>query len=1122
MVGYKLARVDVRREWADLAGVLIDHIGGGDQRSSNCRGHHRGRATLLEMHDAGRVLSAHLMPAETTVVILKGILNGLRWLGTLDADDVAELISLTDVTQGIVRWIELRQGDPVQEVAICRVILEAFLSAFRAHWGGNLELAPPERETRWKRWIGEVGRPERRERRLQIAAAVRSALELDESSSGSALSSPLTHPLYLALWQSFTMEEDSPLLQFERGGSERRRFEHSFLQGWWEALANDSELRVYVQSTRPAVRRESVCDAILGWMATWGTRSVFQTRELSGKIPDLPLQDTYIEPMVCVGDKLVKITDAIQHRLEASPVVIVTADFGLGKSLTARWISHKLALEFLQSFDKPSPELWFPVYVRCAEGDMDEENVKKTVKRAMKRLACEAGVEVLGIDDEALEFPAHQRLMILLDGLDEAVLTRAQHHRLLKSITTELAHSRCRVVIFTRPAILQDAPFELQSWLSELRLEKFSLAQIEAWIERWNWFIGPERARIDIKAIHNRGLAELAAIPILLFMIAVTWTGEVPLPESERAEPTAQHATYAIYERFFRAVAAGKLEEGTEVHARVVNSSKELLKALLEQDILMDQRDQVDAMLWLMSRIAWKSYQCDFQKQTLVDHDIRTILNDELGLKNRPQIFECVQIGLLLTLQADLRGDHTRILFGHNSFREFLAVRYWAHCLERIVKAPSRGQRALESSLRLHGAPLLTQDSGSNCQRFLDESLAQWPKGARRELRDWATAMLNDDELNASSIAADTRTPLRFSAVVIGSLVTEKREKDDRDIPAPMELDEKNRRSAITSMAAWCLVHEVEIPLVLRNASLERVQLERCSFPRADLAHSNLYDAAMRFVNIREADLSFANLTEANLAEAVLAGASFKYANLFAAHLEDANLRSADFTEATADSAYFNRARMRFAMLSKLKAPQATFSEAELVGANFQAAYLVGARFERGTLDDANLDGADLTKAVFKEAGCTRANFTDTSMNEADLSFACLVRAKFVRAKLNDAILSNAKLEGAELMHAKLRGAKLMGADLRGTRFDDADLTDADLSGADVTGAVFVDAVLHRTQFAGVDKTTATFGDGLMVSDDEVELVEEGSQTVKTASTTSTEAGDLISLEGDELDGVVL
>jgi uncharacterized protein YjbI with pentapeptide repeats len=139
-------------------------------------------------------------------------------------------------------------------------------------------------------------------------------------------------------------------------------------------------------------------------------------------------------------------------RDDNAKIIIVTADFGRGKSLTARTLAWTLADDFLDEPHQRSSELWYPIFVRCQDAIKrsvldDTEGILRT---AMKR-QIEAVLPTADVHHSALSLPQQQATLIALDGLDEVQLDTDETKRLIAALR-DSAHAGRRFIIFSRPA----------------------------------------------------------------------------------------------------------------------------------------------------------------------------------------------------------------------------------------------------------------------------------------------------------------------------------------------------------------------------------------------------------------------------------------------------------------------------------------------------------------------------------------------------------------------------------------------------------------------------------------------------------------------------------------------
>jgi uncharacterized protein YjbI with pentapeptide repeats len=894
---------------------------------------------------------------------------------------------------------ELTHKKPAAATAAARqlgLIACAFGEAWRRHWAYSEELAPKDLERRWSDYLFE-SRGDRTRKEYVARALERVVGELqtvgdfagasDITLADRMLGDPVNTPYYRSLWSAFTDPTDPALdeaLVCLSDDGARVEFERHFRLAYAEGLA--SPIGVGLRDLLAGLKTDRanvVLQLVVRDIARWGERHVFGNVEQHESLPPMPLDAMYVEPFArLVEDEEEKTSPRpartyLRELLTREPIILVTADFGHGKSLTARALARDLAREYLTS-SEPGPSVPLPVFVRCVDDLTSQDlDVRKIVHRALWRHAKLLGL-TYKLDDEAFRGPPQDwRAVFFLDGLDEVSLTENELHALFERLREE-SSDRHRFVILSRPAILPRR--EHRRGLPELQLLPLSArghgkqrgGQIAEWLTRY-------AATVDgttlptVPMLQEHGLLAVAEIPILLFMIAHTWHSL-----REGAERPTQ-AT--IYETFIRQIARGKHDADLATNRSVAEASRKLMEQLAQLGELDDPDDPVEAMLWLMGRLAWESRRLR-TGEALSEYHITKILRDELDVHDTEHTERVIRLGVLLALQANLGGTARRILFGHKSFVEYLVARHWRHRLTRIARARGRERERLEADLG--GGRLLGHED--RAFEFLSQMLARQGDNERAAIREWAEDCFRDEHIEGvgrrhATLRGDRRSGLREAALAIGSTLSE------------------HEGVAATD------------PYTLRTML--------ASFWVSDVAPIVV---APRFAS------PGAILTRAPLVLADLRGANLMRAQLAAADLYRARLSGADLTEASLENAKLRRADLTGAKLTRAKADEARFNNANL---------------RQADLRDASLVEVDLTRCNASEASFEGAKLMSAQLEEAKLIGAKLAGANLTNARLRGADLSGAVLRDAQLINADLRGARLDGADLSGAKLDGADLTGA-------------------------------------------------------------------------------
>ncbi len=799
----------------------------------------------------------------------------------------------------------------------------AFGAACKDHWAGNTEMAPSFDKPSRLRALFQSN--EESEKKSDIESRLKRAMDrvgaLDRGGASrtfdmvsAMVGEPLSSPWYQALWEAFTNPlledgERSRWLELEDSGA-KLEFERAYRLTYAEALISTAGAEVargalQLHASRPELLREMLVRA----MSTWDRQHVFGADDTPG-VPNMPLKDIYVEPEGIyeerkVGETIARrapIRELINKLREKCNVVIVRGDFGNGKSLTARMLASEWAKKYLGEQSISSPEMVFPIFIKCGE-DFRGHNpsLKDVVARAFKRQAKAIGLDNARRDDDAFALPpTSQRIVYLVDGLDEVALTSGEVEDFLKDLEDNTT-ARHTAIVFSRKGVIP-LPEKLRG-IPVVDVQHFEKRQVIEWLQKWNSLGG--KSSLSVNQLQEKKLLDIVTTPIVLFMAAVTWDEQhdagTPLVQAE------------LYERFFRQIAAGKCKQDQNQHGPVIESSRAVLDRLIEMKELDvptsgDEAKGLSlAMLWLISRVAWEGQRCARKGNELTLHEITTILRAEFGFRNDPKVEEMIRIGVLLVLQADHHGGNDRILFGHKSFREFLIARYWASQLRRIVRTRERDRPALEK--KLLGARLLDVDDGAFdfLVQILDSS--EWDDN-REELVNWAQDCFNDEgpafvNSEPGTWREDQRPILREAALAIGSSV---RGSKGISIAHPLTL---------RTMLGWFWIMGID-PIIIAprlfaaGANLSGVKLaSRAILAGANLANANLDGAKLYRANLESANFQQATLIGANVYKADLSGANLRAARLcgadmFGANLVGANLDGADLSRADLNWVHWN------------------------------------------------------------------------------------------------------------------------------------------------------------------------------------------------------------------------
>lgn len=903
----------------------------------------------------------------TGTALLKALGVGLaiakakdKWAWTAeDAEAVLKLIDDGGQLAGLLRTPGSAPRDLVGKHTL--IATQAFGAACLAHWGGSKTMAPFATKKSLLPW-GEDMRKKDWEQRLGLAMT---RLGRSDPQGGPAnadsiafldaiVHNPIASPVYAALWSAFTDEkllegEEVPPLEFTRE-SRRLEFERAFRIEYAEGVAKtpgfSSAALALAEGDAPRMLRE----LIVRWVSTWGSLHVFGP-EARG-IPPMPLEGIYVEPWASYtpadAHKPVRspVRELVLEQLKTRKIVIVRGDFGHGKSLTAKTLALGWAREFLGG-PNPSVITPYPVFVRCGD-DMLAHTITpfEAVRNALQRQARAAGCDRPDHDLAHRPPAATDTVRYLFDGLDEVALGSSQVQTFLRELHRMLGEGQ-KAIVFSRRAVVPQ-PKDLPSDTIVLDVQPFDEGQVEQWLAGWN--VMSNSPPVEVSQLAPRGLAKLAKTPILLFMIAMTWSSE-----------NGATSNADLYERFLVQIARGKCEYDQECHELVARAGDELLRRLRDRKLLLEDRrndlkvnEATDeggrpaAMLWLLSRIAWEARRQATINRHLTVHDVSTILLKEIGLEGQAaDTIDAVKVGVLLALNADQHGRNHEILFGHKSFHEFLVARYWDNALERIVfeRSDNKREQIIKSLL---GAPLLEEDD-STLDLLLQRLNAPSWDSRRTELIRFCQDEANSETPRFRSEPHTWRNDdspwFRLAALAIGShLAWHTGEGEARG------LDLDSGGFGIRASVYALTLQERRIFVVAPGLRMHRLTI----------------DASLVVLDLRNSIITGADFAGARVEQLILDGATLRGAVMRNMQTEFARFAGADLSYTSLDNARWFYVNFSGAILNG-----ASLMGANLMRANLKGASLVGASLGGATLIEAELDGADLTNANVRGAVVT-------------------------------------------------------------------------------------------------------------------------------------------------------
>lgn len=710
--------------------------------------------------------------------------------------------------------------------------------------------------------------------------------------------------------------------------------------------------REHEEARRAALERLLVND-----MIGWRKQSIFAGASDVIGLNRMLLEDFYVEPIVRIGGKPRSACSLIRELVGEHAIVVVSAPYGHGKSLTARMLASTLAGEWAEG-ERSGQECWYPIYVplglhASSARDLD---VDLLIRRATRARA-------LG-DNRALADAYHApqgRSLVILDGLDEVHFGPHDVDELFHRLRDQSSSGR-RFVIFSRPEVLpaRVSPVDI----TRIDLEAFDSRQIARWLGTWNATFRPA-GPLTYNELEKRGFHQISRIPIILFLTAFCWDALILGANSDEA---------SLYAHFARRLIEGKLAETRERQPRVDGIADQLVPALSRIGLLADVEpptDRCEALMWLLGRIAWSDHVAEHvERRELTEQDVRDVVADELKIADFDA--QSYRVTLLLGQQRDDAPARRSIFFGHRSFREFYVARHWLERLQELLKFPAR-RAEIESEL-LRG-PLLVP--GSGCLRFLRLMLARLGADLRAGIAAWSREVFERDELRWTAdqpreLGAERGASLRNVALALHCEATD----------AKVPVTRARLRSMLAGMWATDRWETLWAPrIICPDLDLSGARIAGGNLSGAELPSATFFAVRANQANLRELRAPLANMAHADLSSADMSDAIVDNANLDHANLANAKLNGACLRECHIEGAAFVNADLRRANLSKTEFDGVSFAMADLRDAD-----LSGTMLKTVDLENANLTGASLAGARLISCNLLEAVLVGADLRGADLS----------------------------------------------------------------------------------------------------------------------------------------
>jgi len=739
-----------------------------------------------------------------------------------------------------------------------------------------------------------------------------------------------------------------------------------------------AKLRALVASDKDITDATILHDICLD-VAHWKRGPIFPEGDLGQELSYISIEDIYVQPYGTTTSSYedqeraysrTPILELIEDTLATSKVIIVSAPFGHGKSLTAKVLAADLATRRLAEMGGTSPTTShitsFPIYVHTGQDLRRGLDIDAMIRSALRRHTDRAQDNASHVQYRP-ELPVDMNITCLIDAFDEITLTEDQIVDFMQSLGDDRTNP-IRFVVFTRPfgvgalrrkiSRLDIPVIKLHSFI---RHEPELPDQVEQWLKNWST-LHPDNS-ISSSNI-DRSLLDICHIPILLFMIAYTHT-------RHGGNHLRSKGKNSVYEDFLRTMAKGKLERIGEQHKAIADASEELDRQIRDQPWYVENYDDADRnirpMLWLMGRIAWLDY-CREQaiaekperirKDPLQRTEIATVIKNELNCSDR--VLEVLASGVMLAMQTDLLSADAGLLFGHQSFRDFLVARHWRHRISIILDGELDPETKRDLQIELSEGSLATDEP--DALDFLVEFMERRTDNGHDSLYRWCADTFHAESIISKKVGNNTlfwdlNGNLRLTALALQSRCAIK-------LGLPWKPLVASNGRVFRSLLAWLWMRHPYAPklaVIAPRFKTKCAQLNGAKFTRSDLRDTVFEDATMHGMQISGSDLSRCrwsncDMSDVRIMSSVLDSSSFQRSNMTSSFCRRANGDGVSWTYGTLRRVQFDRCAF----------PNASFRGA--------------------TIDDVEFRHCDLRKTVWDSAIIENVRFIDCWLQESSFS----------------------------------------------------------------------------------------------------------------------------------------
>jgi len=359
------------------------------------------------------------------------------------------------------------------------------------------------------------------------------------------------------------------------------------------------------------------------------------------------IKQLFIEPTATFNyknstkkEKIKNLIDWFDRELEYKDFLILLGNFGHGKTTLFKYLVANLSKEYKK--DRP-----IPVFLTLREHFKNQSSLQEAVTNA-----------IMPNSRMSNEFRNSHNWIIFCDGFDELNIFHQDNLEWVTLVFSSLLKAsqekNIKIVISSRPILFMDKKIYNQTLgnFEIIDLDDFSINQIDLWLKKWSQVNKP----ITLQMLKDRGILNIAKIPIILFLIAMMFHDELISKEKKFSKSE-------IYRLFF---------DWTIKSSKFLQDEANFIK----HNIPKDYRK-------IIQEIAWQIFIHPDSKSGLLHYKI--LLKE---LQRKFKVFNFNWDERIFVIHAFKESKKEHIEFLHQSLREYLVAEKIFEVFYKIIDEP--------------------------------------------------------------------------------------------------------------------------------------------------------------------------------------------------------------------------------------------------------------------------------------------------------------------------------------------------------------------------------------------------------------------------------------------------